>query len=89
MALLQRVTGADQERTNTPKQTPPIAWVGLEQIDDHRQQGGGEQDLDDRLVELLEELLPERLARQRRQVVDAERLPALRDGGGGQAVVDG
>ena len=44
----------------------------LEQIDEHRQQGRGEQDLDDRLVELVEELLPQRLARQRRQPVGAE-----------------
>ena len=52
----------------------PAAVVGLEQIDDHGQQGGGEEDLDDRLVELLEELLPERLARQRRELVGAEFL---------------
>src|SRR5437879_7100048 len=51
----------------------------FEEIDVYGQQGRGEQDLDDRLVELVEELLPERLARQRRQAVAAELHAALDD----------
>ena len=63
--------------------------LGLEEIDDHAQKRRGQQDLDDRLVELLQELLPQRLARQGRQAVDAEPLPTLRDGLGGQPGVNG
>src|SRR5262245_60378569 len=51
----------------------------LEEIDDHRQQGRSQQQLDNRLVELFEELLPERLARQRRELIGAEELPAADD----------
>src|SRR5207253_11118487 len=53
--------------------------VVLEQIDEHLQQGRSEQDLDDRLVELLDELLPQRLARQRRQGVATVLLPTAGD----------
>ena len=58
-----------------------------EQLDHHRQKRRGQQDLDDRLVKLLEEFLPERLAGQRGEPVGAVLPAALRDLGVGQAAL--
>ena len=73
--------------TEQPEPQTAEQRLRLEQIDDHRQKGGGEQDLDDRLVELLQEFLPDRLARQRSQSIGAEELPALGHGGAGQSLI--
>src|SRR5262249_48455725 len=49
------------------------------QIDDHRQERRRQENLDNGLVELFEELLPERLAPQRREMIAAIALAALSD----------
>ena len=58
----------------------------LEEVHDDLEERRGEEDLDDRLVELLEELLPQGLSGQRRQAVGAEALPALGHAFGREAV---
>src|SRR5581483_3816928 len=61
--------------------------TALEQIDEHRQQRRAEEDLDDRLIEFFQELFPQRFARQRRQLVDAELTKTLGGRGGAKAIL--
>src|SRR5205085_10346627 len=74
LAFLGGIEGDDQSGENAQRDSAHQP-VGLEQVNDHRQQGGGEQDLDDRLIEFLDEFLPKRLTRQGGELVDAENSP--------------
>ncbi len=64
------------DRAATLPATIPGRPAHVEEVDDDFQERRGEQDLDDRLVELFEELLPNRFARKWREAIgpEAERL---------------
>ena len=63
--------GDDQDGDDTKRDAARERGC-LEQIDDHRQQGGGEQDLDDRLDRTSRGTSAKRLAGQGRESVCAE-----------------